>query len=515
MEVVNMLKRKEFEATETFAYHAEQDLARSIIDSFFNKSIVGIDIEDIDDSDIEKFMSVYRKYCKKFSDILSKNLIDTLIMCGFKSKKSAGFSKDECAECLVETVNQMLEAIKPDRTELNNLADKRFDKYFSKLTMSNVKQAWLSGTSKYVNRIDIFKICFALGLKSKYDEKYIEGEPCYENLFNKVFNQRYCLKRPDEMCFSYCLKDGKSYGDALGLYNKYLGKTNSKSNECNNIKTGDDTQTMFNALSGIKNDDDFMEFLLFYYKDFLNNTTSIKKYIIGVINSYEEDEEKRFLFEKNYPKYYSIDYSKDYSKDHSKDYSINYSKNKTISIKTIDEGDCKKLYFADNIMVKDKIITEYRNNLKEIDFDNDIISENHVDDFYLINQILVKLNLRKKQKNKCMGEIDEWEIKRDTHNETLEYYNDMRKLIIITNFLDYFIQQSDNKIHSSAQKSEEFICNTNDVLKKFNFNYLYPYNSFDLFFYLCSLTIDPVSTYYRILNFYYLKLQELHEYKDL
>lgn len=64
-----------------------------------------------------------------------------------------------------------------------------------------------------------------------------------------------------------------------------------------------------------------------------------------------------------------------------------------------------------------------------------------------------------------MGEIDEWEIKRDTHNETLEYYNDMRKLIIITNFLDYFVQQSDNKIHSPAQKSEEFICNTMMLLK--------------------------------------------------
>lgn len=51
-------------------------------------------------------------------------------MCGFKSKKSAGFSKVECAECLVETVNQMLEGIKSVRTELNNLADKRFDKYF-------------------------------------------------------------------------------------------------------------------------------------------------------------------------------------------------------------------------------------------------------------------------------------------------------------------------------------------------------------------------------------------------
>lgn len=502
MEVVNMLKREEFEATETFAYHAEQDLARSIVDSFFNKSIDGIDIEEIDDSDIEKFMSVYRKYCKKFSDILSKNLIDTLIMCGFKSKKSAGFSKDECAECLVETVNQMLEVTRPDRTELNNLADKRFDKYFSKLTMSNVKQAWLSGTSKYVNRIDIFKICFALGLKSKHDENYIEGEPCYENLFNKVFNQRYCLKRPDEMCFSYCLKAGKSYGDALGLYNKYLGKTNSKSNECNNIKTGDDTQTMFNALSGIKNDDDFMEFLLFYHKDFLNNNTSIKKYLIGVINSYEEDEEKRFLFEKSY--------SKNYSKYH--------ENRNTIPIKSEFEQDkkyYKKLYFADNIMINDERIKEFRNNLKEIDFENDIISQNHVEDFYLINQILVILNLRKKQKNKCMGEIDECEIKRDTHNETLEYYNDMRKLIIITNFLDYFIQQSDNKIHSPAQKSEEFICNTNDVLKKFNFNYLYPYNSFDLFFYLCSLTIDPVSTYYRILNFYHSKLQELHEYKDL
>lgn len=485
MEVVNMLKREEFEATETFAYHAERDLEKSIIDSFFNKSIVGIDIEDIDDSDIEKFMSVYRKYCKKFSDILSKNLIDTLIMCGFKSKKPASFSKDECAECLVETVNQMLEAIKSNRSKLNNLGDKRFDKYFSKLTMSNVKQAWLSGASKYVNRIDIFKICFALGLKSKYDEKYIKGEPCYENLFNKVFNQRYCLKRPDEMCFSYCLKVGKNYGDALDLYNKYLEKTNSESNACNNIKTGDDTQTMFNALSGIKNDDDFMEFLLFYHNDFLNNNTSIKKYLISVINSYEADEDKKILFKKNYSKYNKMYIKTDYK---------NYN--------------AKKLYFADNIMINDEKIKDFRDSLKEIDFDNDIISQNYTDDFYLINQILVKLNLRKKQKNKRIGEFDEWEIKRDTHNETLEYYNDMRKLIIITNFLDYFVQQSDNKIHSPAQKSEEFIYNTNDTLKKFNFNCLYPYNSFDLFFYLCSLTIEPVGTYYRILDFYYSKLLE-------
>ena len=370
-----MLKREEFEATETFAYHAERDLEKSIIDSFFNKSIVGIDIEDIDDSDIEKFMSVYRKYCKKFSDILSKNLIDTLIMCGFKSKKPAGFSKDECAECLVETVNQMLEVTKPDRTELNNLGDKRFDKYFSKLTMSNVKQAWLSGASKYVNRIDIFKICFALDLKSKHDENYIEGEPCYENLFNKVFNQRYCLKRPDEMCFSYCLKVGKSYGDALGLYDEYLEKTNSESNACNNIKTGDDTQTMFNALSGIKNDDNFMKFLLFYYKDFLNNNTSIKKYLISVFNSYEVDEDKKILFKKNYSKYDEMYIKTDY-----RNYNV------------------KKLYFADNIMINDEKIKDFRDSLKEIDFDNDIISQNYIDDFYLINQILVKLNLRKKQK---------------------------------------------------------------------------------------------------------------------
>lgn len=263
-----MLKRKEFNLTETFAYRAEKDLEKSIIDSFFNKSIDEIDFDfseteeicnadQIDGDDIKKFMSVYRKYCKKFSDILSKNLIDILIMCGFKSKKSAGFSKVECAECLVETVNQMLEGIKSVRTELNNLADKRFDKYFSKLTMSNVKQAWLSGTSKYVNRIDIFKICFALGLKSKYDKNYIEDEPCYENLFNKVFNQRYCLKQPDEMCFSYCLKVGKSYGDALGLYDKYLELTKKQSNESNdNSKTGNDTITMFEELSKIKNDDD-------------------------------------------------------------------------------------------------------------------------------------------------------------------------------------------------------------------------------------------------------------------
>lgn len=310
MEVVNMLKRNEFEATETFAYHAERDLEKSIIDSFFNKSIDEIDFDfseteeicnanQIDGDDIQKFMSIYRKNCKKFSDILSKNLIDTLMMCGFKSKKSAGFSKVECAECLVETVNQMLEVTKSDRTKLNNLADKRFDKYFSKLTKSIVKQTWLSGTTKYVNRIDIFKICFALGLKSKYDKKYIEDEPCYENLFNKVFNQRYCLKQPDEMCFSYCLKVGKSYGDALGLYDKYLELTKKQSNESNdNSKTGNDTITMFENLSEIKNDDDFMNYLLSNFHDDLNNKTSINKYLIDKIMEIEEfDDEVKQRFE--------------------------------------------------------------------------------------------------------------------------------------------------------------------------------------------------------------------------
>lgn len=55
---------------------------------------------------------------------------------------------------------------------------------------------------------------------------------------------------------------------------------------------------MFNALSGIKNDDNFMKFLLFYYKDFLNNNTSIKKYLISVFNSYEVDEDKKYYLRK-------------------------------------------------------------------------------------------------------------------------------------------------------------------------------------------------------------------------
>lgn len=37
MEVVNMLKREEFEATETFAYHAEQDLAGPLLILFLIK----------------------------------------------------------------------------------------------------------------------------------------------------------------------------------------------------------------------------------------------------------------------------------------------------------------------------------------------------------------------------------------------------------------------------------------------------------------------------------------------
>ena len=59
MEVVNMLKRKEFNLTETFAYRAEKDLEKSIIDSFFNKSIDEIDFDFSETENIGAYAFAY------------------------------------------------------------------------------------------------------------------------------------------------------------------------------------------------------------------------------------------------------------------------------------------------------------------------------------------------------------------------------------------------------------------------------------------------------------------------
>ena len=614
MRVIIMYNKEKFKPTETFVFDAEYDLAKSIIDSSFNKSLDEIDIdaseteeicnaEQIDGNDIEKFMSVYRKNCKKFSDILSKNLIDILMKCGFNSKKAGGFSKTECAECLVETVNQMLIKNNLDRTNLNNLSDKKFDKYFSKLTMSNVKQAWLSGTTKYINRIDIFKLCFALGLKSKQNEKYIEGKPCYENLFNKVFNQRYCLKRPDEMCFSYCLKVGKNYSEALDLYNKYLEKTKSRTNECNDSnKSGNDTITMYKVLSNINNDDDFMNFLLSNFIGVLDNRTSINRYLIDKIMEIEEFEDKvKYDFEYNFLNIaYGITKISDIglnvgtncenasyfkAEEWNKPYfvecfiPIRYSKPKlnmvqnlkdtikildemigvfdkitsntnsyskilkdditTILVKNIemDESDVRNVIGIINNFLKSKSI-DYTKILqenigtiitKECDTLESCISNlsDLRDELLLIRQIFVPLKINKcTSENIKNDETDEFSLPQirevyvnyisDTDSKAMnsDYYTNMRKLMIVLKFFWYYILQSDNNTHSVLELSKDFIATLNTDLNRYYFNYLYPYNNFDLFFILCSKTQNPIFTYYYILQYYAQKLKVVPTEED-
>lgn len=86
--------------------------------------------------------------------------------------------------------------------------------YYSPLKSSSVS-AWIAG-KRSIDRLSIFKIAF--GLQLPFENKSVFS---YQSLFNRVFNQRYCLKRADEMTFSYCLKNEKPYAEALQIIISY------------------------------------------------------------------------------------------------------------------------------------------------------------------------------------------------------------------------------------------------------------------------------------------------------
>ena len=91
-----------------------------------------------------------------------------------------------------------------------------------------------------------------------------------------------------------------------------------------------------------------------------------------------------------------------------------------------------------------------------------------------------------------------------TNKKNSNYYESIRKLIVTISFFNYFNDYIDDNYSKEEfqEISDGFVKEINHILSYYNYNELYAYNTFDLFFILCIHTIDPIYTYYQIIRYY-------------
>ena len=541
----------------------------SIMDTSFDqeKQESHIKIDDLffdyfdKNNPVERFIKTYREYKAKSTEVLFKNLLEILTHCKDFPKKSGNTSKSLCAEYITQKVNSMLQEC--DYSTISSYLD---ESYYSLLTSSSV-YSWISG-KRSIDRISIFKIAY--GLQLPFDNSTVFS---YQALFNRVFNQRYCLKRADEIALCYGLEKNIPYINVLQIISNYnqLEKTflSNLNNEDNKEKTEATRKLLKNALES-ENSETFTDYLISSIPSFVSDTTAINDELnsrVAVFNDEKiiktfskkydglksaltikelywsmleeaRDDCDRAQFEKDietkYPNFYNYVVVSDGIFD-------NAQKQLELVNYLLLHPEKLELFLNEELLLeenKDALeIEEYYNSvgcpaiLQDIDITEDISAqlETIKSDLSLLLEIIEPMHFQKlKPQNKeeeqedhskndkielnVMNSNQPTSVPRDvfvyfnakTTTKNSNYYESMRKLIVTISFFNYFndyINQTYSK--SEFQEiSDGFVDEINHILAYYNYNELYAYNTFDLFFILCIHTTDPIYTYYLIIRYY-------------
>lgn len=483
-------------------------------------------------NNIKAFMTVFENNRTKSSEIIYKNISEILSNIPEFANENK-INKTQCQKYITKKVNQMIN--KYDYKKYAGIID---EKYFSEIKESLV-ESWLKGHS-VINRIDIFKISFALDLPAfePTNEKNKILHFSHEALFNRVFNQRYCVKHADDICFNYCKKKHLSYETALDLFYEYTIAPKDKI--VNKESKIESTKNILDIAMTDLNEKQFLDVLISYHYSFCSEQSAINKKLIKRIEEFEDS---------NKLKKYNIKYNSIKSSLVFDEELFNIIEN--TRCKALEDESIKKdvktnmLAFSKHIIPSDSITINIKNNLLLIEYllshnesinklindeksplwiSEELSSDNNKNkkfllkakrELNLINDLVLSANIRNSKKYKEINnnsnekngkneKVYSWQINNDQPSRDYSYYDKMRKLIIFVSFFHYFIDYIDNSYDLKKEKSisEGFINEVNDMLLSFQFNELYPFNSFDLFFILCIKTSDPIFTYYYILKYY-------------
>jgi hypothetical protein len=131
-------------------------------------------------------------------------------------------------------------------------------------SISRKVRDWLNNKYAPSEREDLIKICFALKL-----DELKSG-----NFLSLTSEGTFHLRNPRELVFAYCLRTGKSYGQALEMIGRLKPIDHTKKTVDNLILT----KTLANSFENVYDDESFYEFYAENYDSFgeIHNTAYIR-----------------------------------------------------------------------------------------------------------------------------------------------------------------------------------------------------------------------------------------------
>ena len=511
----------------------------NILRDDFDKLLNDSDFLDLGDEDslpyiadnIEVFLSKYIEFCQKI-EIGRREKIRQLM-----SIQSIPYKN--CQNTIVEKIQHMMdecgrELSDEEKSILKWTKKPNSSDSFSSVPKKDAVKKWLSDTgARTPNRMYLYKIAFALGLKAYYpneiydvaSDKYKISSEEYKTsvnyLFNKIYNQRYCTRTYYELIFIFCLKNGKNYLTAMKMIAQYLKASKSDSIQLN----GNENNTLYIVQqSSAVDESEFISFLV-QITPLLNDKYSSVFSQLEEIIKYFSDEAVMQEFEDKYS-----------TSTHMNDMLTAYDENKYIDSEyksymnlgekvLISETVKKRLMFFDNRMKissalfdctvslnnEDSLVSELKNfGISEALYDHlknttsesisakfgtdgqqyfsDLISDLIITEDNVYNSDIIK------RTDNGDGTYSWQADKKNIDISHEQIYRKLRKALITAQFFNYWSDPD------SELSYEGYIKEIDQLLTDSFYQPMYIKNSFDCFFMLCARTAEPIDSYYSVFN---------------
>lgn len=473
---------------------------------------------------IDDFLREYIRFCQKIArgrQEKIKQLMDT-----------QNISSKECQKMLIEKLKQMMDKCDHELSEDEkdilkwNTPISSYD--FSSVPTESVVKKWLSDNDARVpNRMYLYKIAFALGLRAYYpgdikNDSSAEYLKSANYLFNKIYNQRYCTRNYYELIFIFCLKNGKDYLTAMKMTAKYI-----KTPKTNDIILNSDNNTLSIIKQGSSdNEDEFIDFLVQKTPLLNDKYSSVFSQLEEIIKHFSDkdvmqDYENKYFVNTCIEIRNLIDYNEEkYSE-------LPYSSYMNLGKKVLISELLKKrlIFFDDRMRISSALYN------CALNADTSTILADKFRDLG-ISQALYKclketasesINARfGKESQQYVSDIirdiiiTENDIynpgfitRTDNGDGTYEYikkenadisheliYRNLRTALITAHFF-YYWSDTNRDIEPSY---EEYLKEIDQLLTDSFYPKMYVKNSFDCFFMLCAKTSEPIDSYYSVFN---------------
>ena len=511
----------------------------NILRDDFDKLLNDSDFLDLGDEDslpyiadnIVAFLSKYIEFCQEL-EIGRREKIRQLM-----SIQSIPYKN--CQNTIVEKIQQMMdecgrELSDEEKSILKWTKKPNSSDSFSSVPKKDAVKKWLSDTgARTPNRMYLYKIAFALGLKAYYpneiydvaSDKYKISSEEYKTsvnyLFNKIYNQRYCTRTYYELIFIFCLKNGMDYLTAMKMIAQYLKAPKTDSIQLN----GNENNTLYIVQqSSAVDESEFVSFLV-QITPLLNDKYSSVFSQLEEIIEYFSDEDVMQEFENKY----SVS-------THMNDMLTAYDENKFINSKYKSYMNLGEKVLISDTVKKRLMFFDNRMKISSALFDYTTIPDNEDSLLSELNKLGISKALYGHIKNTASESISakfgtdgqqyfsdiisdliitannvynpdiidrtdngdgtySWQAEKkniDISHEQI--YRKLRKALITAHFF-YYWSDPDSELSYDG-----YIKEIDQFLTDSFYQPMYIKNSFDSFFMLCARTAEPIDSYYSVFN---------------